>query len=225
MEEKVLRTPLYDCHVAAGGKMVPFAGYALPVQYEQSGVIAEHMAVRQKAGLFDVSHMGEVVLSGPDALANVQKLMTNDYSDLADGFVRYSPMCYENGGVVDDLLVYKIKDGVYFIVVNAANRHKDVAWMRQNLSGDVELKDISDDVAQIALQGPGGGRRFSANSRRRRTSRPRTIPLWKKRRWRGKIAWFPGPATQEKMGSSCIPHRRMPLRSGMPCWKQARNMG
>lgn len=154
MEEKVMRTPLYDCHVAAGGKMVPFAGYALPVQYEQSGVIAEHMAVRQKAGLFDVSHMGEVVLSGPDALANVQKLMTNDYSDLADGFVRYSPMCYENGGVVDDLLVYKIKDGVYFIVVNAANRHKDVAWMRQNLSGDVELKDISDDVAQIALQGP-----------------------------------------------------------------------
>ena len=154
MEEKVLRTPLYDCHVAAGGKMVPFAGYALPVQYEQSGVIAEHMAVRQKAGLFDVSHMGEVVLSGPDALANVQKLMTNDYSDLADGFVRYSPMCYANGGVVDDLLVYKIKDGVYFIVVNAANRHKDVAWMRQNLFGNVELKDISDDVAQIALQGP-----------------------------------------------------------------------
>ena len=131
MEEKVLRTPLYDCHVAAGGKMVPFAGYALPVQYEQSGVIAEHMAVRQKAGLFDVSHMGEVVLSGPDALANVQKLMTNDYSDLADGFVRYSPMCYANGGVVDDLLVYKIKHGVYFIVAESIRQRGAKGYLRR----------------------------------------------------------------------------------------------
>ena len=139
MEEKALLTPLYDCHLAAGGKMVPFAGYMLPVQYEQSGVIAEHMAVRTKAGMFDVSHMGEVILAGPDALANVQMLMTNDYSDLADGFVRYSPMCYENGGVVDDLLVYKLEDNRYYIVVNAANRHKDVEWMKAHLFGDVTL--------------------------------------------------------------------------------------
>lgn len=154
MEEKVLRTPLYECHLAAGGKMVPFAGYELPVQYEQSGVITEHMVVREKVGMFDVSHMGEVIISGPDALANIQNLMTNDYTDLADGFVRYSPMCYENGGVVDDLLVYKLEDNLYYIVVNASNRHKDVEWMQKNLKGDVQLKDISDEVAQIALQGP-----------------------------------------------------------------------
>ena len=154
MEEKLLRTPLYECHLAAGGKIVPFAGYELPVQYEKSGVIAEHMAVREKVGMFDVSHMGEVIISGPDALANIQMLMTNDYSDLADGFVRYSPMCYANGGVVDDLLVYKLEDNRYFIVVNASNRLKDVAWMQQNLQGDVQLQDISDSVAQIALQGP-----------------------------------------------------------------------
>jgi len=154
MEEKLLRTPLYECHLAAGGKIVPFAGYELPVQYEKSGVITEHMVVREKVGMFDVSHMGEVILSGPDALANLQNLMTNDYSDLADGFVRYSPMCYENGGVVDDLLVYKLEDNLYYIVVNASNRHKDVEWMQKNLKGDVQLKDISDDVAQIALQGP-----------------------------------------------------------------------
>lgn len=124
------------------------------MQYEKSGVIAEHMAVREKAGLFDVSHMGEVLVSGADALANIQNWMTNDYSDLADGFVRYSPMCYENGGVVDDLLVYKIRDEHYFIVVNASNRHKDVAWMQQNLKGDAKLEDISDQISQMALQGP-----------------------------------------------------------------------
>jgi len=154
MEQNALKTPLYDCHVAAGGKIVPFAGYLLPVQYEKSGVITEHMAVRQQVGMFDVSHMGEVTFKGPDALANIQNLLTNDYSDLQDGFVRYSPMCYENGGVVDDLLVYKIADNDYFIVVNASNRFKDVEWMKQNQFGNVEISDISDAVAQIALQGP-----------------------------------------------------------------------
>ena len=93
-----------DCHVALGGKIVPFAGYLLPVQYP-AGVIAEHMAVRTKCGLFDVSHMGEVVYEGPDALANINKILTNDYTKMDIGRVRYSLMCYENGGVVDDLLV------------------------------------------------------------------------------------------------------------------------
>ena len=101
-----LKTPLYDCHVALGGKMVPFGGYSLPVQYP-TGVIAEHMAVRKQAGLFDVSHMAELVLKGPDALANAQMLLTNDLSDMADGQVRYSPMCNERGGVVDDMVVYR----------------------------------------------------------------------------------------------------------------------
>ncbi len=151
MEKK---TPLYDCHVKAGGKLVPFAGYLLPVQYE-TGVIKEHMAVRTTAGLFDVSHMGEVVLRGKDALSNVQRLVTNDCSHMYDGQVKYSPMCNNNGGVVDDLLVYRKKEDEYLIVVNAANRLKDVLWIRQHLEGEVEFEDISEDIAQLALQGPG----------------------------------------------------------------------
>lgn len=150
MEKK---TALYDCHLAAGGKMVPFAGYLLPVQY-QNGVIQEHLAVRQAAGLFDVSHMGEVTLCGPDALANLQHLLTNDYDNLQDGFVRYSPMCYENGGVVDDLLVYKLGENNYFLVVNAANKEKDVSWLREHVFGNVQLEDISENISQLALQGP-----------------------------------------------------------------------
>ncbi len=148
-----LKTPLYDCHVEAEGKIVPFAGYYLPVQYK-TGVIAEHNAVRRACGLFDVSHMGEVVFRGKDALANIQRLVTNDMDGMEIGRVRYSPMCYESGGVVDDLLVCKIADECYLLVVNASNRHKDVAWMREHLSGDVEMEDISDGVAQLALQGP-----------------------------------------------------------------------
>jgi aminomethyltransferase len=147
------KTPLYEAHVRAGGKIVPFAGYLLPVQYE-TGVIAEHMAVRTLAGLFDVSHMGEVLLSGKDALANVQKLVTNDCSKMYDGQVKYSPMCNSYGGVVDDLLVYRKNEEEYLIVINASNRLKDVEWMKQQLFGDALLKDISDEVAQVALQGP-----------------------------------------------------------------------
>lgn len=147
------KTPLYDRHVAAGGKIVPFAGYLLPVQYG-SGVIAEHMAVRQKAGLFDVSHMGEVLCTGPDALNWLNELLTNSFTNMSDGQVRYSPMCYDNGGVADDLLVYRYHQEKYMIVVNASNREKDVAWMKQHLKGDVTLEDISDNIAQVALQGP-----------------------------------------------------------------------
>lgn len=155
MEEDVMemKTPLYDCHMKAGGKVVPFAGYLLPVQYK-SGVIAEHMAVRNAAGLFDVSHMGEVILKGKDALNNIQMLVTNDCSRMKDCQVKYSPMCNEQGGVVDDLLIYRINKEEYLIIVNASNRHKDVEWMKTHLFGQVELIDISDEVALIALQGP-----------------------------------------------------------------------
>ncbi len=149
MEKK---TPLYETHVALGGKIVPFAGYLLPVQYE--GVIAEHNAVRNHAGLFDVSHMGEITCIGKDALANLNHLLTNDYTTMYDGQARYSPMCNENGGVVDDLIVYKVRDDHYFIVVNAANKDKDFAWMKEHAFGDAVFTDISEDVAQIALQGP-----------------------------------------------------------------------
>lgn len=149
MEKK---TPLYDTHVECGGKIVPFAGYLLPVQYQ--GVIAEHNAVRNEAGLFDVSHMGEIMCTGKDALANLNHLLTNDYTTMYDGQARYSPMCNENGGVVDDLIVYKVRDDHYFIVVNAANKDKDFAWMKEHAFGDAVFTDLSEEVAQIALQGP-----------------------------------------------------------------------
>lgn len=151
--EHLLKTPLYDTHVRYKGKMVPFAGYLLPVQYE-TGVITEHMAVRKACGLFDVSHMGEIICKGPDALANLNLLLTNDYTVMADGQARYSPMCNEQGGVVDDLIVYKVRDDCYFIVVNASNKDKDYAWMRAHQFGDVVFEDISPSVAQLALQGP-----------------------------------------------------------------------
>jgi aminomethyltransferase len=149
-----LKTPLYDLHVAAGGRMVPFAGYLLPVQYE-TGVIQEHMAVRQKMGLFDVSHMGEVRFEGPDALKNLNALMTNDFSGMGIGQVRYSPMLNEAGGILDDLIVYRLGEEKYMVVVNAANRAKDVLWMKEHRFGDCAVSDASDDIAQLALQGPG----------------------------------------------------------------------
>lgn len=148
-----IKTPLYDMHLKYGGKVVPFAGHLLPIQYG-SGITAEHMAVRTAAGLFDVSHMGEIVLKGPDALENIQYLMTNDCANMADGQVRYSPMCNENGGVIDDLLIYKKRDNNYLLVVNAANHEKDAVWIKSHVSGDCVFEDISADTAQIALQGP-----------------------------------------------------------------------
>ena len=146
------KTPLYEEHVRLGGKIVPFAGWLLPVQY--SGVIAEHMAVREKCGIFDVSHMGELLLKGQSAKENLNHLLTNDYTDMPVGAARYSPMCNENGGCVDDLIVYKKAEDDYFIVVNAANKDKDYAWMKEHLLPGSELTDASDDYAQIALQGP-----------------------------------------------------------------------
>ena len=152
MEKK---TPLYDCHVAAGGKIVPFAGYLLPVQYG-TGVIAEHMAVRQKAGLFDVSHMAEIVLEGAEAVNRVNMLTTVFVNEMTDGQVKYSPMCNEQGGVVDDLMIYRLREDKYLLVVNAANHEKDYAWIKRHMAPNdsVKLTDISDDVAQLALQGP-----------------------------------------------------------------------
>lgn len=148
-----LKTPLYDVHVAEGGKIVPFAGYLLPVQY-QSGVIKEHMAVRQKAGLFDVSHMGEITFKGETALASLNHLMTNDFTDMPIGKVRYSPMLNENGGFVDDLIVYKLGDNDFFVVVNASNKDKDYEHMKNNILPGTIIEDISDSLAELALQGP-----------------------------------------------------------------------
>lgn len=150
MEAK--KTPLYDVHLALGAKPVPFAGYLLPVQY--GGIIAEHKAVRGAAGIFDVSHMGEAVLTGPDALENLNRLLTNDFTGLQAGRARYSPMCNEKGGTVDDLIVYRVGENSYLIVLNASNREKDVAWIGERVGGRAVFRDISDEVGQIALQGP-----------------------------------------------------------------------
>lgn len=150
------KTPLYEEHVKLDGRIVDFAGYFLPVQYP-TGVIKEHMAVRQSAGLFDVSHMGEVTFKGKDALANLNRILTNDYTNLKPGRVRYGVMCYENGGCVDDLIVYRRGEEDFFVVVNASNRFKDVEWMKAHLEGEVEFEDVSDSYAEIALQGPLSG--------------------------------------------------------------------
>jgi aminomethyltransferase len=152
-EETARKTPFYDRHVACGGKIVPFAGYLLPVQYEK-GVIAEHMAVRTAAGLFDVSHMGEASVYGPGALATLQHLCTNDFAGMVDGQVKYALLCDERGGVVDDVLVYRQAADRYLVVLNAANHKKDCAWMQANRLADATVEDVSDVTAQLALQGP-----------------------------------------------------------------------
>ena len=155
-EEPLKRTPLHEEHEKAGARLVPFAGYEMPVQYDgpKGGVKAEHEAVRNRAGLFDVSHMGEVVLRGPDAERAVQRLVTRDVSRLETGQAGYAAVCHEGGGTVDDVLVYRNPDD-FLIVVNAANREKDVAHFREHTHDlDVEIVDESDDWALLALQGP-----------------------------------------------------------------------
>jgi aminomethyltransferase len=148
-----LKTPLYDCHVKHGGLIVSFAGYQLPVQYP-TGIITEHNAVRTNAGLFDVSHMGEIIFEGEDALKYLNYLLTNDLASMTDGQVRYSIMCYDTGGCVDDVLVYRYHSNKYMVVVNASNRLKDYDWIIKHRIGNVKICDISDSMAQIAIQGP-----------------------------------------------------------------------
>jgi len=147
-------TCLHSEHVALGAKMSPFAGYDMPIQYD--GIIAEHQAVRGKVGMFDVSHMGEIFISGPDALRFVNHIFTNDASALVPGKIIYGMMLYPDGGCVDDLLVYKeTEDNHYLLVVNAANIDKDFAWMKDNSKGfDVVIDNRSEEWGQIAIQGP-----------------------------------------------------------------------
>jgi len=145
------KTPLYDEHVKAKARLVPFAGFNMPVQY--SGIIDEHRAVRTGMGVFDLSHMGEFRVSGADALSAIDYLVTNDIRGLAEHQVRYTPMCYRDGGIVDDLLVYRFPDHL-MLVVNASGIEKDMAWIQSNVGGDVQVEDISDQTALIAVQGP-----------------------------------------------------------------------
>ncbi len=150
--ETLNRTPLHRCHLQLGARMVPFAGYEMPVQY--TGVIEEIKAVRKAAGLFDVSHMGQVSVRGTNALSEVNKLVTNNVEKLALGQAQYNMLCNERGGVIDDLVVYRRSPDEVFICVNAGNRKEDVTWIRSRLGGGVEFKDLSDDTALLALQGP-----------------------------------------------------------------------
>lgn len=146
------RTPLFEVYKQYGGKTIDFGGWDLPVQF--SSIKEEHEAVRTKAGLFDVSHMGEIEVKGPNSLSYLQKMMTNDISKLSAGGAQYTAMCYENGGTVDDLLVYKLGEDDYLLVVNAANITKDYNWLEKHVDEGVTLKNISESMAQLALQGP-----------------------------------------------------------------------
>ncbi|MBA2873452.1 glycine cleavage system aminomethyltransferase GcvT [Thermaerobacillus caldiproteolyticus] len=146
------RTPLFSVYARYGAKTIDFGGWELPVQF--SSIKEEHEAVRTRAGLFDVSHMGEIEVKGSDSFAFLQKVMTNDVAKLTEGRAQYTLMCYENGGTVDDLLIYKKADDYYLLVVNAANIEKDFEWLNQHAFGDVELVNISTEIAQLALQGP-----------------------------------------------------------------------
>lgn len=146
------RTPLFKTYEALGAKTIDFGGWELPVQF--SSIKGEHEAVRTRAGLFDVSHMGEILVSGENALPFLQQMMTNDLQSLTIEKARYTAMCNEDGGVIDDLIVYKQKDGEYLLVVNAANIEKDYQWLVQHRMDQVSIENVSDQIAQLAIQGP-----------------------------------------------------------------------
>ncbi len=145
------KTPFYDLHVKNKAKIVEFAGYLMPIQFQ--GIMEEHRRVRSSVGLFDITHMGEFEVWGKDAESFVQRMTTNDVSKLALYQVQYSCMCYDHGGIVDDLLVYRLPDH-FLLVVNGACLEKDFLWLSDHLSGEVELKNVSEDTALLALQGP-----------------------------------------------------------------------
>ena len=147
------RTPLYDRHAAAGARLVPFAGWEMPVQY--AGIREEHVAVRERAGVFDVSHMGQVETSGPQALEFLQRLLSNDLRRMPEGGAQYSVMLREDGGVIDDLFTYRLSDNTFLTVTNAANHEKDLAWMQAHAGEfDVDVFDRAADFAMLAVQGP-----------------------------------------------------------------------
>lgn len=151
MENK--KTCLYDKHVGLNALMSPFGGFIMPIQY--TTIVDEHQAVRHACGVFDVSHMGEVLVSGTDAERYVNHIFTNDVRGIPNGKILYGMMCYENGGTVDDLLVYKVTDDIFFLVINAANIDKDWAWIQEQATGyDVTLQNQSEEYGELAIQGP-----------------------------------------------------------------------
>jgi aminomethyltransferase len=155
MAEDLKRTALYDEHLRLHGRIVPFAGWELPVQYDDLGPTVEHNTVRTAAGLFDIDHMGQVEVRGPDALPFLQRVQVGDLRDMAVLDARYSLLCYADGGIVDDIFVYRLGEQRWWVVVNASNRVKDVAWLQAHTDGfDVAIEDLSDRTYMLALQGP-----------------------------------------------------------------------
>ena len=152
MQETLRRTPLHDRHVALGARMVPFAGWEMPVQYE--GVIQEHRAVREDAGVFDVSHMGELEVEGPRATELLQSLLSNDLSRIEPGGAQYTLLTNERGGIVDDLIVYRLDPFRYLLIVNASNRDQDYAWLKEREVPGSDVRDVSEEYGLIAVQGP-----------------------------------------------------------------------
>jgi aminomethyltransferase len=150
--QTLLRTPLYDRHVALGARLVPFAGWEMPVQYQ--GVIPEHRAVRSDAGAFDVSHMGELIVEGKGAREFLQSVLSNDVDRLEPGLAQYTLLTNEQGGIVDDLIVYELAPERFLLIVNASNREADFIWLRDREPDDAEVRDVSDVHALIAVQGP-----------------------------------------------------------------------
>ncbi|RCW40524.1 MULTISPECIES: glycine cleavage system aminomethyltransferase GcvT [unclassified Halanaerobium] len=146
------KTPLNETHKKLGAKMIDFGGWEMPVEY--SSIIEEHKAVREKCGIFDVSHMGEIIVSGKKAEDSIQRLITNDAAKLSRGEILYTPMCNEEGGIIDDLLVYKLEDNKFMLVVNASNTEKDYKWISSHLLEETAAENKSEDYALIALQGP-----------------------------------------------------------------------
>ena len=152
MEATLKRTPLHERHVELGARMVPFAGWDMPVQYE--GVIPEHRAVRTDCGAFDVSHMGELHVDGPTALAFLQEMLSNDLAKVGDGEAQYTLLTNERGGIVDDLIAYRLGHGQYLLVVNASNREAVFAWLKDREPRGTEVRDASDEYGLVAVQGP-----------------------------------------------------------------------
>jgi aminomethyltransferase len=150
--QTLLRTPLHDRHVAAGARMVPFAGWEMPVQYE--GVIQEHRAVRADSGVFDVSHMGEVEVEGPRAHDLLQSLLSNDLDRIGVGAAQYTLLTNDHAGIIDDLIVYTLDEFRYLLIVNASNREADYAWLKNREHRGSDVRDVSDEYALLAVQGP-----------------------------------------------------------------------
>src|SRR5215213_1281814 len=152
MAQTLQRTPLHDRHVALGARLVPFAGWEMPVQYE--GVIPEHRAVRADCGVFDVSHMGELEVEGPRAHELLQSILSNDLDKVEPGGAQYTLLTNERGGIVDDLIAYRLEPGRYLLIVNASNREADFQWLKEREIPGSDVRDVSDEYALLAVQGP-----------------------------------------------------------------------